>query len=137
MRCLLPLCLTLLRDPVIGADARAALRRFSFAGHFAVALVIATGVLNAMLILPPGSIDLGSTYRVLLAAKICLVAAMSCSALINRYVLVPRMRAAPKRTIFQIQIGTVAELAIGFSVLTLVAARFARETVGSHAFERP
>lgn len=119
---MLPPCLARLRDPVLDTDARAALRRFSYAGHFAVGLVIATGIVNAVLILQRGPIDLGSTYRLLLAVKIGLVAAMTGLALVNRYVLVPRIRAQPARTILQIQIGTVAELALGAGVLTLVAA---------------
>ncbi|MDB5505239.1 MAG: copper resistance protein CopD [Tardiphaga sp.] len=119
---MLPFCLARLRDPVLGADARAALRRFSYAGHFAVGLVIATGIVNAVLILPRGPIELGSTYQLLLAVKIGLVATMTGLALVNRYVLVPGIRAQPGRTIFQIQIGTVAELTLGLGVLALVAA---------------
>lgn len=118
---LLPVCLTELRDPALGIDARVALRRFSFAGHFAVALVLATGVINTMLILPPGPIDLATTYRVLFACKIGLVAAMTALALLNRYVFVPKMRVKPERTILQIQTGTILELAFGLAVITLVA----------------
>ena len=47
----LPGCLVRLRDPAFCAEANTALRRFSSAGHLAVALVIATGIVNTVLVL--------------------------------------------------------------------------------------
>lgn len=72
-----------------------ALRRFSMAGHLAVALVIATGAANTALILGKLPVNQTSPYQLLLAAKIILVFAMSAIALINRYVFVPQLVRGP------------------------------------------
>jgi putative copper resistance protein D len=65
--------------------------------------------------------DFTSTYQMLLAAKITLVAGMTGLALMNRYIFVPRMVTQPDRAIIQIRNGTYAELALGAGVLGLVA----------------
>jgi putative copper resistance protein D len=117
----LPGCLARLRDPAFCADAKSALRRFSSAGHLAVALVIATGIINTALVLRSWPTDFASTYQMLLATKIALVAGMTGLALINRYIFVPRMLTPPDRAIIQIRNSTYAELALGAGVLALVA----------------
>lgn len=73
-------------------DAGRALRRFSNAGHAAVALVIATGALNTALVLGRWPTDWRSPYQDLLAGKVVVVAAMTGLAVLNRYVVVPRLR---------------------------------------------
>jgi putative copper resistance protein D len=118
---MLPQCLKRLSVPPLIADARTALARYSSAGHLAVALVVATGVLNAVLIVPAESINIRSTYQVLLTIKICLVAMMIGLALVNRYVLVPRIRLRRAQSISQIRMATFLEIALGFGVITLVA----------------
>jgi putative copper resistance protein D len=117
----LPDCLARLRDPAFCAEAKTALRRFSSAGHLAVALVIATGIVNTVLVLQRWPTNFTSTYQMLLATKIALVAGMTGLALMNRYIFVPRMLTQPDRAIIQIRNGTYAELALGASVLALVA----------------
>jgi len=117
----LPDCLARLRDPAFCTEAKTALRRFSSAGHLAVALVIATGIVNTVLVLQRWPTDFTSTYQMLLATKIAFVAGMTGLALMNRYIFVPRMLTQPDRAIIQIRNGTYAELALGASVLALVA----------------
>jgi copper resistance protein D len=117
----LPDCLARLRDPAFCTEAKTALRRFSSAGHLAVALVIATGIVNTVLVLQRWPTDFTSTYQMLLATKIACVAGMTGLALINRYIFVPRMLTQPDRAIIQIRNGTYAELALGAGVLALVA----------------
>lgn len=117
----LPGCLARLRDPAFCTEAKTALRRFSSAGHLAVALVIATGIVNTVLVLGRWPTDFTSTYQMLLATKIAFVAAMTGLALMNRYIFVPRMLTQPDRAIVQIRKGTYAELALGAGVLALVA----------------
>jgi putative copper resistance protein D len=117
----LPGCLARLRDPAFCTEAKTALRRFSSAGHLAVALAIATGIVNTVLVLGRWPTDFTSAYQMLLAAKIALVAAMTGLALMNRYIFVPRMVTHPDRAIIQIRNGTYAELALGAGVLALVA----------------
>ena len=117
----LPGCLARLRDPAFCTEAKTALRRFSSAGHLAVALAIATGIVNTVLVLGHWPTDFTSTYQMLLVAKIVLVAGMTGLALMNRYICVPRMVTHPDRAIIQIRNGTYAELALGAGVLGLVA----------------
>jgi len=117
----LPGCLARLRDAAFCTEAKTALRRFSSAGHLAVALVIATGIVNTVLVLQRWPTDFTSTYQMLLVAKIACVAGMTGLAVMNRYVFVPRMLTDPDRAIIQIRNGTYAELALGAGVLVLVA----------------
>jgi copper resistance protein D len=117
----LPGALARLRDPALCKEAKTALRRFSSAGHLAVALVIATGIVNTVLVLRRWPTDFTSTYQVLLVAKIACVAGMTGLALVNRYIFVPGMFTQPDRAIIRIRNGTYAELALGAGVLALVA----------------
>ena len=117
----LPGCLARLGDPAFCAEAKTALRRFSSAGHLAVALVIATGIANTVLVLQRWPTDFTSTYQMLLVTKIAFVAGMTGLAVINRYIFVPRMPRQSDRAIIQIRNGTYAELALGAGVLALVA----------------
>jgi putative copper export protein len=91
---LLPLIpiLRLLDEPDCHADALLSLRRFSTAGHIAVALVLTSGVINTALILQRLPTDWSSPYQALLALKIILIAGMTGLAIVNRYIFVPRMR---------------------------------------------
>jgi copper resistance protein D len=117
----LPGCLARLRDPAFCTEAKTALRRFSSAGHLAVALVIATGIVNTVLVLQRWPTDFTSAYQMLLATKIAFVAGMTGLALMNRYIFVPRMLTQPDRAIMQIRNGTYGELALGAGVLAFVA----------------
>jgi putative copper resistance protein D len=117
----LPACLQRLGDPALFSEARTALRRFSSVGHLAVALVITTGVCNSVLTLGRWPTNFGSTYQLLLATKIALVAIMTALALFNRYIFVPRMRSHREQAIKLIRKGTFAELDAGIVVVGLVS----------------
>ena len=78
-------------DPSLSADAVTAMRRFSFWGQFDVALVVLTGIVNFALTSGFGALAPTTPYRVLLGAKLALVATMVALALFNRYVLAPRL----------------------------------------------
>ena len=117
---LLP-CLTALRHPWLGRDAARALRRFSAAGHAAVALVLVTGVIDTVLVLGRWPIHWSSPYEALLAAKIGLVGVMISLAVINRYRLTPRIGSEGAAAISAIRRHAMAELALGACVLALVA----------------
>jgi putative copper resistance protein D len=93
------------------------LRRFSGLGHFAVALLVATGVVNTLLV-PGPDVDLGSTYWQLLLAKLAIAATMCTLAIINRYVHLPRMR---EHGIHALVRGTAAELALGTTTIGIVS----------------
>jgi copper resistance protein D len=107
-------------DPALRDDALIVLRRFSIIGQGAVALVIVTGVGNALLIL---GVDLARPiplYVWLLAAKVALVGAMIGLALINRYGLAPKLRAQPDAARALMR-NSLAELALGIFVVALVS----------------
>ena len=71
------------------APAQVALQRFSGLGHFAVAIVIATGLANGWLLLRDTGLDVTSLYQELLLAKISIVGIMIVLAIVNRYVFMP------------------------------------------------
>jgi len=113
--------LRLLSRPECRAEAQLALRRFSTAGHWAVALVILSGIVNTMLILKRLPTDWSSPYQTLLAIKIALVAGMSLLAIVNRYVFVPWISRNPNRALQALRLGSIAEIVIGIVVIGLVA----------------
>jgi putative copper resistance protein D len=119
---LLPVLLTVrsLGDPKWFGEASLALRRFSFAGHLAVLAIVLSGAINTWLILGSWPMNPASPYDALLLAKISLVAVMIGLALINRYALVPRLRAYPSSAILLGSI-TGAEIGLGLVVLGLVS----------------
>ncbi|EHL1169005.1 copper resistance D family protein, partial [Escherichia coli] len=97
-----------------------ALMRFSWCGHFAVIGVLASGVLNALLItgFPP---TLTTYWGQLLLLKAILVMIMVVIALANRYVLVPRMRQDEDRAAPWFEWMTKLEWAIGAVVLVIIS----------------
>ncbi|NLS20635.1 copper homeostasis membrane protein CopD [Rhizobium sp. P40RR-XXII] len=103
------------------AEALVALRRFSNAGHVAVALVIASGIVNTMLILKRLPTDWSSPYQKLLGIKITLVAAMVLLAIVNRYVFVPWIGRNHNRALQALRLGSITEIVIGMAVIGLVA----------------
>lgn len=98
-----------------------ALRRFSRAGHAAVALVLLSGLVNAGLVLGRWPHDLASPYEALLDAKVLAVAGSVTLALVNRYVLVPRLCRHPEATLVALRGATLAELPLGIAAVALVA----------------
>jgi len=114
------LCLGAYRDSSLSAAAVTAMRRFSFWGQFDVALVVLTGFVNVALIAGLGVRAPTTPYRMLLAAKLVLVATMVALALFNRYVLAPRL--APEAPALRTLMKTsLAEVALGAAVVALVS----------------
>ncbi|HHY50564.1 MAG TPA: copper homeostasis membrane protein CopD [Alphaproteobacteria bacterium] len=113
-------CLRQLRRADHAAAADLALRRFSGLGHLAVALVLGSGVVSAVLIGGPGVWRLESAWGLLLAAKVALVLTMIGLAIVNRYVFVPAI-AGDGPGLRQLWAGTVAEIVLGAGVLGLVS----------------
>jgi copper resistance protein D len=108
-------------DPNHRTDATLALHRFSTAGHFAVALVVATGIVNTALVLGRWPTDWSSTYQAMLAAKIAVVLAMIVLATVNRYILVPEIAGGRADAVRAIRLGAAAEIALGLSAIGLVS----------------
>ena len=117
----LVLCLNRCGDPRLRSAAGIALRRFSGLGHFLVALVVLTGIVNTMLTLGRWPDDFSSLYQTLLAAKIALVAAMIGLALVNRYVLTPRVKEQNGVALHALAVSSIVEIGLGIAVLALVS----------------
>jgi putative copper resistance protein D len=110
-----------LEDSKHHGDAERAIRRFSAAGHVAVALVILSGTINTILVLGHWPVDWSSPYQAMLDAKIALVAVMVCLAIANHYGFVPRLASDRPYAIREIRSGTMAELTLGVGVIGLVS----------------
>jgi len=120
---LVPLVTILRRfdDPDRRPQAMTALRRFSAAGHVAVVLVIASGVVNTALIVGRWPTDWSSPYQVLLVAKMGVVAAMTCLAGLNRYRFAGHLMRHPARAARAIRVAAGCEIVLGLSAVGLVA----------------
>jgi copper resistance protein D len=101
--------------------ARLALRRFSTAGHVAVALVLATGLVNIGLTLGRWPTDWSSPYQLLLSLKIIAVCAMTGLAIVNRYLFVPAIGRESEAVIRSIRLASVIEILLGAAAIGLVA----------------
>lgn len=93
--------------------------RYSRYGHIAVAGVLLTGIANTWLV--QGLPITDSAYGRMLLMKCALVALMVVIALVNRYVLVPRMVAERRRIQALFLRTTQAELILGTLVLAAVS----------------
>lgn len=112
-------CMKLARGPW-RASAIAAMMRFSWYGHFAVAGVILTGAINTLLIQ-----GLARPWQSLwgqgLLLKCALVALMVVIAVMNRYVLVPRLTLQSDTARQRFIALTWAEVGLGALVLAAVS----------------
>jgi putative copper resistance protein D len=119
---LVPLALVLGESRSANPDGAVSttLGRFSGMGHVVVAVVIATGAINTWFILGGWSINIGSTYQSLLLAKILLVIAMIVLAIINRYVLLPRLK-SNSSALQPLYRSTLIEIFLGLMAIGLVS----------------
>jgi copper resistance protein D len=103
------------------ANASVALRRFSALGQISVAIVLVTGTVNTWLVLGVLPINFSSTYQALLLTKIALVAIMLALALVNRYLLLPRLHDAPN-AVRLLGWSAAGETIMGLGAVGLVSA---------------
>jgi putative copper resistance protein D len=105
------------------AVMRGALLRFSRVGYFAVALVALTGLVNTAILV--GSIGglIGTPYGRLLLVKIALFLLMVVLAVINRFILVPRINQEGRPMAGSVAlIWTIGiEQALGFAIIAVVS----------------
>jgi uncharacterized membrane protein len=121
---LLPLTLLLasardVQDPSIPLLLRVATFRFSTVGLFAVGTLLATGIVNAAILVGSLSALLETNYGNLLLAKIGLFAVMVSVATINRIHL--RSRLPNAGAIGQLARNTWIEIGLGLSVIVIVS----------------
>jgi copper resistance protein D len=98
-----------------------AMMRFSFFGQFVVAAIIATGIVNIALTSGHAPLPPATPYRVLLDAKIVVVAAMIGFAVFNRYRLAPRL-GTKAYALAALRLTSAIEVALGTVVVALVSA---------------
>jgi putative copper resistance protein D len=121
---LLPLTLLLAsarnaQDQSMPLLLRVAIFRFSTVGLFAVGTLLATGIVNAAILVGSLPALLETIYGNLLLAKIALFAVMVCVAAVNRLNLRPRLPNAG--AIRQLGRNTWIETGLGLSIIVIVS----------------
>lgn len=117
------LVLSAARSRSDAAPAHAVLERFSGLGLVAVAALIATGILNAMLRLGRPQDLLTSDYGRLLLAKGVLLAAMLVLAALNRFLWMPRLATSARASDNDLlSLGRSIAAELGLGILALGAA---------------
>jgi putative copper resistance protein D len=114
------MCLRAYQRDDLRKEAVRAMTGFSFWGQFIVAAIVITGTIDIALTSGHPPIPPTTPYRTLLLAKIIIVAIMISLALLNRFVLTPRLN--PGATALAIlRVTTAAEVALGCVVVALVS----------------
>ncbi|MBA5809524.1 copper homeostasis membrane protein CopD [Morganella morganii] len=100
-------------------DVTATLIRFSNLGHLAVFLVLATGLISTLMLLPDWPQWSGSDYQALLWLKTGLVLTMVLLAVINRYAVVPKIAQSGRFRL--LMINSWIEIILGTLAILMVA----------------
>jgi copper resistance protein D len=114
------LCLRACERDDLSKDAVRAMTDFSFWGQLIVAAIVLTGVANIALTSGRPPIPPATPYRALLVAKLVIVAIMIALALVNRFVLAPRLKASAT-ALATLRLTSAAEMALGSLVVALVS----------------
>jgi len=114
------MCLRAYERHDLREDAVRAMTGFSFWGQFVVAAIVITGVANIALTSGRPPIPATTPYRALLVAKMIIVAIMIALALVNRFILAPRLKRSAAALAI-LRLTSVAEIALGSLVVALVS----------------
>jgi copper resistance protein D len=114
------MCLAAYRRDDLRREAVTGMMRFSFYGHFVVAAVVATGIINIALISGHPPLPPTTPYRALLDVKIGVVAIMISLALFNRYWLTPRLESDAK-ALAALRLTSMTEVVLGTIAVALVS----------------
>lgn len=111
-------------DPAVASFVREVTSRFSTLGVIAVCTVLATGLVNACVLVGSFPALTTTDYGRLLTAKIGLFAAMVCIAAFNRLRLTPRLQSSRSAADAQrlLQRNSLIEAAMGALILVIVGA---------------
>lgn len=93
------------------------LRLFSIWGSYAVALLVATGLINAVSILPLSAMALRNAYFDVLLVKVGLASTMIALAALNRWRFAPALRNGGDRAARHLASSIGAEIALGVTVV--------------------
>jgi putative copper resistance protein D len=114
------MCLSAYRRDDLRKDAVQAMMSFSFWGQFIVAAIVLSGAVNIALTSGRAPIPPTTPYRALLVAKIISVGIMIALAIVNRYVLAPRLKSSAT-ALAALRLTSAAEVALGCVVIALVS----------------
>jgi copper resistance protein D len=93
------------------------LRLFSIWGSFVVALLVLTGLINAISVLPASAMSFRNAYFDLLSVKVGLALAMVALAALNRWQLAPALRNGGSRAVGHLAASISAEVALGLTIV--------------------
>lgn len=96
------------------------LRIFSVWGTVVVALLVMTGLINAVSILPRSALSMHNTYFGLLAIKVVLALAMIVLASLNRWRFAPALEDGGQRAVRRLGVSVRGEIALGVCVVGIV-----------------
>jgi putative copper resistance protein D len=114
--------LRLPRGAADAPEAVAALRRFAATAPVVVAAAVASGAVNAWLVVGRWPADWSTPYHALLAAKVALVAAMIAVAAVNRYHHMPRcVGGRQPAALAAIRRSTLVEIGLGAAAVGLIS----------------
>ena len=99
----------------------AALRLFSFWGSLAVAVLVITGVINAVSIVPVSAASLHDAYFNLLVVKVALAGAMIALAVLNRWRFAPALEHGRRGAMRHLTGSIGIEIALGIAVVGIAA----------------
>lgn len=119
---LIPLILTVRALRPRPPAATLLLHRFSLYGSIVLALVLASGAVNAALLVDGAHGFLATPYGWTLIGKLVLVTAMIVLAYHNRFQLTPRLASDPEQIGRRLRRSIAFELAIGLSVILVASA---------------
>ncbi len=101
------------------ASLLGALRLFSIWGTTVVALLVVTGLINAISILPISQMSLSNSYFDLLLVKVGLASMMIGLAALNRWHFAPALRADGERATQHLASSIRSEIVLGFAVVAI------------------
>ena len=114
------LCLRAYERDDLRRDTVRAMAAFSFWGQLIVAAIVLTGVVNISLTSHHPPLPPTTPYRALLVAKLVIVAIMISLALVNRFVLAPRLKTSAN-ALATLRATSLAEIALGCAAVALVS----------------
>ena len=114
------MCLRAYQRDDLRKDAVRAMAGFSYWGQLIVAAIVLTGAVNIALTSHRPPIPPTTPYRALLIAKLVVVAVMILLALVNRFVLAPRLKTSAN-ALATLRATSLAEIALGCVVVALVS----------------
>jgi putative copper resistance protein D len=103
------------RNSLLGA-----LRLFSIWGTVAVAVLVITGLINTIRILPISEISLHNSYFDLLAVKVGMASLMIGLAALNRWHFAPALRTSGERAVQHLQASVRSEIVLACAIVAIV-----------------